>query len=175
MPERTSRDRKGGSKMAIVRWDPFDAFLGAQADLNRRFQRGWLPAPGTEGSLMESGVWAPAVDIYETGDALVVEAELPGADAKDIDVSVEDGVLTIKGERRQEKELKEENYYRVERAYGMFQRAIRLPADVDAGKVSAGLDGGVLRVTVPKTEPKKAKTIPVKVEQKKTDTRKEKK
>lgn len=161
--------------MAIVRWDPFDAFLGAQADLNRRFQRGWMRAPNTEGSLMESGAWAPAVDIYETGGALVVEAELPGAEVKDIDVSVEDGVLSIKGERRQDKELKEENYYRVERAWGMFQRAIRLPADVDAEKVKASLDNGVLKISVPKTEPKKAKAIPVRVEHKKTETRMEKK
>ncbi len=159
--------------MAIVRWDPFDAFLGAQEDLNRMFRRGWLRAPGAEESLAESGKWAPAVDIYETGDSLAVEAELPGIDPKEIEVTVDDGVLTIKGERKHEKEVEEENYYRVERAYGFFQRSIKLPAEVDADKVKASFDAGVLKVTVPKVEPKKPKAVSVTIESK--DKNKDKK
>ena len=85
--------------MAIVRWDPFDAFLGAQEDLNRMFRRGWLRGPAT----CRRGGLAPAVDIYETEDSLVVEAELPGVDPKDIDMTVDEGVLTLKGERKLEK------------------------------------------------------------------------
>lgn len=161
--------------MAIVRWDPFDAFLGAQEDLNRMFRRGWLQGAPPKGALGEGGTWAPAVDIYETGEALVVEAELPGVAPKEIDVSIDDGVLTIKGERSQQNEVKEENFYRVERAYGMYQRSIKLPAEVDADKVTASYENGVLKVSVPKTEPKKPKSIKVAVDSKKTEHKKAKK
>jgi HSP20 family protein len=166
--------------MAIVRWDPFDAFIGAQEDLNRLFRRNWLSTAGGEKSPAEAGTWAPAVDIFETGEAFTVEVELPGIDPKEIDVSVEEGVLNLKGERRLEKEIKEENYHRVERAYGMFARAIRLPTDVDAGRVRAAYDNGVLRVTIPKIEPRKPRSIPITVETRNagvemTGTEKEKK
>jgi HSP20 family protein len=158
--------------MAIVRWDPFDAFLGAQEDLNRLFRRSWLKPADGDKSIAEGGVWAPAVDIYETGETFMVEAELPGIDPKDIDLAVDEGVLTLRGERKLEKEVKEENYHRVERAYGMFQRAVRLPSDIDAEKVTAAYDNGVLRVTIPKTQPKKPKSIPVTVETKKDEVEK---
>lgn len=151
--------------MAIARWDPFDAFVGAQEDLNRLFRSGWLRSPGDE--LAQAGAWAPAVDIYETEDSLVVEAELPGVDPKNIDVSVDEGVLSLKGERKLEKEVKEENYHRVERAYGMFQRSVRLPSDVDADAIKANYESGVLKVSVPKVEPKKPKSVPIEVETKK--------
>lgn len=157
--------------MAIVRWDPFDAFLGAQEDMNRMFRRGWLGGPG--GELAEAGAWSPAVDIYETEDSLVVEAELPGVDPKDIDVSVDEGVLSLKGERKLEKVVKEENYHRVERAYGLFQRSVRLPSDVDADAIKANYDSGVLKVSVPKVEPRKPKSVPIEVETRK-EARKEK-
>ena len=151
--------------MAIVRWDPFDSFLNAQQDLNRVFRRGWL-GPASESEISREGTWAPVIDIYETDDSMIVEAELPGLDPKDIDVSIEDGVLRLKGERKLEKEVKEENYHRVERAYGVFQRALQLPVEVDAGKVKANFDNGVLKVTVPKAEPKKPRSITVEVEKK---------
>jgi len=149
--------------MSIVRWDPFDTFLAAQEDLNRLFRKGWLRG----GSLIESGKWAPAVDIYETADSIVVEAELPGVDPKEINVSIEDGVLSIKGERKHEKEVKEENYYRVERAYGVFERSFHLPSDVDADKIKATYENGVLKAIVPKKEARKPKSIPIEVETKK--------
>lgn len=153
--------------MAIVRWDPFDAFLGAQEDLSRMFRKSWLRAPGEEEGLAEGGKWAPALDIFEAGDSLVVEAELPGMDPKDIDVTVDDGVLTIKGERRHEKDVHEESYYRVERAYGFFQRSVKLPAEAEPEGVKASYEAGVLKVTVPKVEPRKPKSVPVTVETKK--------
>ena len=162
--------RREEAELAIVRWDPFDTFLGAQEDLNRMFKRNWLRASGAEEGVVEGGKWAPAVDIYETGDSLVVEAELPGMDPADIDVTVDDGVLTVRGERKSEREVTEENYYRVERAYGFFQRSVKLPADSETDNVKASYEAGVLRITVPKAEPKKPKAVPVTIE-----TRKEKK
>ncbi|MDD5747781.1 MAG: Hsp20/alpha crystallin family protein [Actinomycetota bacterium] len=146
--------------MAIVRWDPFDTLLSTQDDLNRLF-RGWLRGGS---SILEGGKWSPAVDMYETEDALVVEAELPGIDPKDIDVSVEGGVLVINGERKHEKEVNEENYHRVERAYGSFERAIQLPSDVDPDKIKASYENGVLKALIPKKEVQKPKSIPITVE-----------
>lgn len=153
--------------MAIVRWDPFDALLGAQDDLNRLFRSGWLRGTASEGTSSQAGTWAPAIDIYETEDSLVVEAEVPGVEPGDISVTLDDGVLTLRGERKLEKEVKEENYHRVERAYGAFQRGIRLPSDLDPDKVKASFDNGVLKVTVEKTAPKKPKSISVEVQSKK--------
>ncbi|MBN2168498.1 MAG: Hsp20/alpha crystallin family protein [Actinobacteria bacterium] len=147
--------------MAIVKRDPFDAFLGLQEDLNKMFRKNWL-VPG-EGEGME-GIynWAPAVDIYETDNSLVVEAELSGLEPDDIDVSIDNNIVTIKGERKKQTEVKEENYYRIERASGMFQRSIQLPSEVDAEKIEAAYENGVLKVTVLKVEPKKARKIPIK-------------
>ncbi len=149
--------------MAIVRWDPFEAFLGAQDDLTRMFRRNWLsPVRGDEAARVSA--WAPAVDIYETDDSVTVEAELPGIDPKDIRVSVDEGVLRLSGERKLEKEVREENYLRVERAYGTFERAIRLAGEIDAEKITASYDNGVLKVTAPKVAPKEPKSIPINVE-----------
>lgn len=157
--------------MAIARWDPFDAFLGAQEDLNRLFRRSFLSAAGENKSLAEGNTWAPAVDIYETGDSFNIEAELPGIEPKDIEVSIDDGVLTLKGERALHNEVTEESFLRVERAYGMFQRSVRLPAEADADKVKASYDNGVLKVSLPKAQPKKPKSIPVTVESKKAESK----
>lgn len=153
--------------MAIVRWDPFDAFLGAQDDLNRLFRSGWLRGTPSGSAQSQLGAWAPAIDIYETEGSLVVEAEVPGVDPKDISVTLDDDVLSVSGERKLEKEVKEENYHRVERAYGSFQRSIRLPSDLNADKVNASFDNGVLKVTVEKVPPKKPKSIAVEVQSKK--------
>lgn len=150
---------------SIMRWEPLDAFLGLQEDLNRLW-RGWMEPMRGEEALAGIARWAPACDIYETDDSLVVEAELPGVDPKDIEVSIEEGILTLRGSKKTEKEVKEENYYRVERASGFFERAIRLPGEVDEQKVKAAYDNGVLTISVPKTAPKKAKSIPVQVEEK---------
>jgi HSP20 family protein len=112
----------------------------------------------------EDGEWLPYLDVAETKDEIVVKAEVPGMDAKDIDISLSDGLLTIKGEKKQEREEKEENYHLVERSYGAFTRSIRLPKEVQSDKISASYKNGVLKVTLPKSEEAKKKEIKIKVE-----------
>jgi HSP20 family protein len=107
------------------------------------------------------GMWNPAVDLYEKDDHFVIKAELPGVDRKDIRIDLKDRVLTVSGNRTQEQEVKEENYYRKERSYGKFQRAFRLPTDVDSDKIKAEFKDGVLQVEVPKPHEIKAKTVTI--------------
>jgi HSP20 family protein len=106
--------------------------------------------------------WAPKVDVSETKDAIVVKAEIPGVEQKDINVSLQDQVLTIMGEKRQQKEEKDEKYHRVERSWGTFMRAFRMPTAVSGDKVSATFKDGTLTVTLPKAPEAKGTTIPVK-------------
>jgi HSP20 family protein len=112
----------------------------------------------------ESGEWLPSLDVSETKNDVVIKAELPGMDPKDIDISLANGFLTIKGEKKHEKEEKEENYHLVERSYGSFTRSVRLPREVQSDKISASFKNGVLRVTIPKSEEAKIKEIKIKVE-----------
>jgi len=107
--------------------------------------------------------WAPPVDIYETEDAIVLKAELPGVDPKDVEVRVEDNTLYLKGERQFEKEVKEQNYHRVERSYGSFARSFSLPNSISADKVKAEYKDGLLTLTMPKREEAKPKTIKIDV------------
>lgn len=109
------------------------------------------------------GDWAPCMDISETKECLVARLEVPGLEPGDIQISLQESLLTIKGEKRQEHEEKEERYHRVERAYGAFLRSVRLPVAVDASKVTATFKNGLLTVTLPKTPVSKGTTIPVKV------------
>jgi HSP20 family protein len=110
------------------------------------------------------GAWAPKLDFSETKDAFVVKAEVPGVEQKDISVSIQDQMLTIRGEKHKEKEEKDEKYHRVERSWGAFTRTIALPAGVDTEKVNATFKDGVLSVKLPKTPAAKGTTIPVKAE-----------
>ncbi len=112
----------------------------------------------------ERGEWLPALDVSETKNELVVKAEVPGMDAKDIDISLSDGVLTIKGEKKQEREEKEADYHLVERSYGAFTRSIQLPREVQGDKISASYKDVILRITLPKSEEAKKKEIKIKVE-----------
>jgi HSP20 family protein len=130
-------------------------------EMDRVFDRFW---EGDFPQLPAFGEWAPALDVSETKDAVVVKVEVPGADPKDIQVSLQDEVLTLKGEKKQEKEEKDEHYYRSERSYGAFVRAVRLPAPVDGSKVTASFKQGVLTVTLPKAPAAKGTTIPIKAE-----------
>jgi len=114
---------------------------------------------GEEG--LKSGAWVPAVDIYETDQNIVLKAELPGVDPKDVEATVHEGTLYLKGERKYEKEVKEEHYHHIERAYGSFSRSFTLPASVDADKVQAEFKDGVLTLTLPKKEEAKAKKIKI--------------
>ena len=108
------------------------------------------------------GDWWPRMDVAETKDAFVVKAEIPGVDQKDISVSLQEQTLTVKGEKRQEREDKDEQYHRVERAYGAFARSFRLPGTVEGAGVKAEFKDGLLTITLPKTPAAKATTIPVK-------------
>ena len=110
------------------------------------------------------GEWCPSMDISETKDSLVVKVEVPGMDQKDIRISLQENLLTITGEKRQEKDEKEERYHRVERSYGAFTRGVRLPVAVDGSKVLATFKNGLLTVTLPKTPAAKGATIPIKSE-----------
>jgi HSP20 family protein len=110
----------------------------------------------------EDGGWVPSANLSETEKEVHVEAEIPGMDPKDISVSLDDGVLSIRGERKHEHEEKEENYHRIERSYGSFSRSFRLPAEVDADKVEADYKNGVLKIRMPKTKESSVKKIEVK-------------
>ena len=109
-----------------------------------------------------SSVWAPAVDMCETENEIIVRAELPGIISKDLVVEVEDDHLVLRGERRLDKEAKDENYHRIERAHGEFFRALRLPASIKENEIQADYRNGVLSITLPKTEESKTRTIEIK-------------
>jgi len=112
----------------------------------------------------EEGEWLPSLDVSETKGDLVVKAELPGIDPKNIDISLNEGVLTIKGEKRREKEEKEEGYHLVERSYGSFTRSIRLPREIQNEKINASYKNGILKITLAKSEEAKKKEIKIKVD-----------
>jgi HSP20 family protein len=141
--------------MALIRWSPWRELESMQRHLSRVLDDSNM-ALG-----MEESHWLPAVDIRETAEAIVVHAELPGIDKKDVKVDVRDGVLTISGERKYEKDVKEENVHRIERSYGSFTRSFSLPSHVDVNKVEAKLDNGVLEVRLPKTDTARPKSISV--------------
>ena len=146
--------------MAITRWDPFRDLNILQERMNRVFEdaavRGWK---SDEPSATTS--WSPAVDIYETDSEIMVQAELPGVDRKDIALQLENNVLTLKGDRRFEKETNQENYHRIERSYGGFSRAFTIPTTVDEDKIRADYKDGILKIALPKKEQVKAKQIKI--------------
>ena len=148
--------------MAIVRWtDPFKEFAHMQDRLNRAFSDAY--GRSDEG-LFSSGSWLPPVDIYQNGEhELVLKAELPDMARENIDVTVADGTLTIKGEKKLSSEVKEEQFHRVERRYGTFSRSFSLPPTVDAGKVGAEYKNGVLTVKLPMREESKPRQVKVDV------------
>jgi HSP20 family protein len=150
----------------ITRWDPFHEFSTLQDRMNRLFRESYGPE-GREESLTTS-TFAPAVDVYEDEHNVTLKIEVPGIDEKDIDVRIENNVLTVHGERKFEKEEKEENFRRVERQYGSFTRTFTLPTTVDAEKVSANYDKGILKVVLPKKAEAKPKQIKVNVAGEKT-------
>ncbi len=146
--------------MAITKWNPFGELSTMQDRINRLFDEniGRFRFPDME---MSTGAWNPAVDIYETKDSVVLKAELPGFEKKDFSIEVNASMLTLKGERKSEKETKEHNYYIMERAYGSFVRTFALPAAVDKDKVKAKFKDGMLEVTIPKKEGAKPKQVKV--------------
>ncbi len=149
--------------MAIVRWwDPVRDLSSIQEKMNQLFEDTFSRTRGRDEALGK-GMWTPAVDIFETEEAGVVKAEIPGVERDQISVEIKDGILTLHGERKFEKEVKEENYHRIERAYGTFHRSFSLPSSVEQDKISAKFNQGVLEVTLPKKERAKPKQIKVDV------------
>lgn len=141
------------------RWDPFEELT----TLRNRMDRLWSRVNAEEETALAD--WSPTSDVFETKDEIVIKAELPGLEEKDVDVQIEGGVLTIKGERQAEKETEEKGFRRMERSYGTFLRAFTLPANVAPERITASFTNGLLEVHLPKKE--EAKPRPIKVEVKK--------
>lgn len=145
----------------IAPWRPFRELERMRREMDRVWDSFFERRPAR---VVEAGEWFPTLDVSETKNEYVLKAELPGIDPKDIDISLTNDLLTIKGEKKQEKEEKEENYHVIERSYGSFTRSVRLPGQVQSDKINAAFKNGVLKVTLPKTEEAKKKEIKIKVE-----------
>ncbi|MFN2590820.1 MAG: Hsp20/alpha crystallin family protein [Actinomycetota bacterium] len=142
----------------LSRWDPFRDLMGIQNEFNRLFGRTY----GGEAGPGDSGAWMPAIDIYEGKDKYVISVELAGVEPADVDISVEDSTLTVRGERKFYREVDEDSFHRVERRYGAFSRSLSLPQTANADAIEASFDRGVLTVEIPKVEEAKPKKITVK-------------
>jgi len=146
--------------MELIRWNPMRDMFSLRHQMNHLFDDVFRPiVRDNRQSLMWN--WHPTVDIYDNDKNFVITAELPGIDKKDIAIDVKDGVLTLKGIRSSDNEVKEEKYYRRERTFGKFERTFRLPLDIDPEKISANYKDGVLKIDIPKPEEQKPKQISV--------------
>jgi HSP20 family protein len=158
---------KEGEQMATrTRWDPFQDLRDAQEEMAQMTQMSQMLARalGLQGQQQGSGTamaWAPALDISERKDAYLVTVELPGVEAEDLEITLEDGLLTIQGERHFAHDSSEQQFHRVERRYGAFRRSITLPAQVRAEQIEASFDNGVLQILVPKMEEATPKRIQI--------------
>lgn len=156
--------------MSIVRYDPFRELRSLNEEMNRLFS---LSMPRTfEDEGFVRGAWNPSVDIFENKDQIVLEAELPGMKREDFELTIENNVITLRGERKFEKKEETDNYHRVERSYGAFSRSFTLPQTVSAENAVADFKNGVLRVTLPKREEVKARRIEIKGENAETQAKK---
>jgi HSP20 family protein len=148
--------------MALVRWEPVRELTSLQNDMNRLFNTFFdTPSTGNGGNTPRR--WIPAMDLVETDEHFVLKADLPGLAEEDVNLEVEDNVLTVSGERKAEHEDKREGYVRVERSYGAFRRSLTLPEGVDPEGVSARFDKGVLEVHIPKPEERKPRRVAIQV------------
>lgn len=147
--------------MAVVKWDPLRDLLSIQDRMNRLFEQTLSRSRVVEG--IAASTWAPAVDIYETPERIVLKAELPGLSRDDIEIQMRGTTLILRGERRFAKDVEQENYLRIERAYGTFQRSFTLPATIQQDKIRAVFRDGVLELTLPKAEEAKPKKIAIEV------------
>ena len=158
---------KQEGKREITQWRPFQGLAAWESDFERTledfFGRRFASPFGSRWA-RGFGAAAPAIDVYEEKDEVVAKAELPGLEKNDIEVKVTDHQLTIKGEKKQEQEIEEKNFYRSERSYGAFFRAIELPADVESDRAKASFKNGVLEVHIPKTEEARKKSKQVRIE-----------
>ncbi len=142
--------------MTLTQYDPWKVFDEMRKEMERA-----LAVRNEEGSTVATADWVPAVDIKEEDDRFVIEADIPGVDPKDIEISMENGVLSIKGERKLERKEEKDNYKRIERVYGSFYRRFALPDTADAEKISAKSKNGVLEIVIPKKEEVKPRRITV--------------
>jgi HSP20 family protein len=146
--------------MDLIQWNPLSEMVCLRERMNRLFDDSWFRTDGY-GDDVAMGMWSPAVDMFAKDDHLVIKAELPGMEKKDINLDLKDGVLTLRGERKHENEIKDENFYRREMSYGKFVRTFSLPSDVDPDKIKAEFQNGLLTIEVPKPEQHKPKQITV--------------
>jgi HSP20 family protein len=146
--------------VAIVRWEPLRELSSLQNEVNRLFNT-VFDAPAGQGTGGAVRRWMPAMDLLETPDHFVLRADLPGMSESDVAIEVEDGTLTVSGERKADHEERQEGYVRVERAFGAFSRSLSLPQGVDADAVTASFDKGVLEVRIPKPEQRKPRKISI--------------
>ena len=155
-----NQNRLGGKTiMNLVTYDPFRELRSLQQDVNRLFSSSF---DRSEGSGITSGAWNPSVDIFENKDSIVLEAELPGMTPDDVNISIENNVLTLHGERKFEKKSEGDNFHRVERSYGAFTRSFTLPPTVSSENVEAAFENGMLRLTLAKREEAKPRRIEIK-------------
>jgi HSP20 family protein len=154
--------------MALIRWNPAreiaampSDLFGFQREMNKMFDNFFRGDIREEDSALMA--WTPAVDISEHDDEFLVKVELPGVNRDDVKITIESNILTIRGEKKQEKEIKKENYHRVERNYGSFQRSFTLPTTVKSDRIDAVYKDGILSIALPKAEESKPKQIEVKV------------
>ncbi|MFZ3089789.1 MAG: Hsp20/alpha crystallin family protein [Nitrospirota bacterium] len=145
--------------MSLIKWDPFRDLLSLQERMNKLFEES-LSRSGKDQEDLTVGRWSPAIDVMENEQEIVIKGELPGIELKDVEVLIKDNLLTLRGERKFEKEEEKENYHRIERAYGAFQRVFTLPASVEQDKVKAKMRDGILEIRLPKAK----KELPKKVE-----------
>lgn len=146
----------------LIKWAQLPTISSMQEEMNRMFDRFFKGGESSDFGMTPAS-WAPPLDLSETADKVTVKAEIPGMDPKEIDISIQGDTLIIKGEKKEEKEEKGKNYYRMERRYGSFSRVVDLPASVDTNKVTAECKNGVLEITMQKKEEVKPKQISVKV------------
>jgi HSP20 family protein len=146
--------------MALLPWRPSGELSALQREMNRLFEQFFGELPSLD---IASRGWTPRLEMAEMKDSLTIKAELPGLEAKDVDVAISGDTLTIKGEKKQDHEDKDETHYLMERTYGAFSRMVRLPAPVAADKIKATFKNGVLAINLPKTEAAKQKAIPINV------------
>lgn len=148
--------------MNLIKWNPFNELEDISNRLNQIFGR---PAvqPETGQQMLKVADWAPSVDISETDKAYLIKAEIPGVKKEDVKVTIDDGMITIQGERKMEKEEKDKKFHRIERSYGSFVRSFRLPDGVDESKAKAEFKDGMINVTLPKSEKAKTKAVEVAV------------
>jgi len=146
-------------KMTLTKWKPFDDLLSLHNQIHRFFDEDYYKEGDKPRNAMST--WYPIADIFEDKEGYVFKLEVPGLNKEEIDIEICDNTLSIKGEKKEEKEVSRENFHRIERFTGKFNRSFTLPKDVDSGKINAAMKDGILELRIPKTEEKKAKMIPI--------------